>query len=133
MSNNILYTDLDVQSPASMKIGTDILSFKRFSLVLNKFENRLTNKILSKAEKELYLNISSERRRLEFLGGRFCGKEAIFKAVDDCGTNLTWQRLSILPTSKGAPEIFIDGKKANNMILSISHEQEYAIATAINF
>lgn len=109
-------------------IGTDILSLKRLKGVWDRFPRRIVDKILSENEKEQFKLIGSERRRLEFLGGRFCGKEAIFKAAEEA---LTWKRLSILPQLKGRPRIFIDGKLAVGMEVSISHEEEFVIATAI--
>lgn len=116
-----------------MRIGTDILNLKRFQAVLNKFNGRFVNKILSASEREFYEKICNDRRRLEFLGGRFCGKEAIFKAVSDDFAGLTWKKVSILPNSKGRPQIFIDGQSEINekVNVSISHEEDYVISTAI--
>lgn len=117
-----------------MRIGTDILSLKRLKAVLENYENRFVFKILSKAEKEIYDKLSNDRRKLEFLGGRFCGKEAIFKAAEaDEDIKLTWKRISFLPNFRGAPDIFIDDNRVSHLSLSISHEKDYVIATTINF
>lgn len=75
--------------------------------------------------------LGSEKRCLEYLGGRFCGKEAIFKAVPNAA--LTWKRVSILSQPSGRPQIVIDGKVVKDVEVSISHEDDYVIATAIQF
>ena len=59
-------------------IGTDILSLRRLQGVLNRFPRRIIDKILTEAEKDQFKQIRSKKRSLEYLGGRFCGKEAIF-------------------------------------------------------
>lgn len=114
-------------------IGTDILSLKRLKGVLARFPRRIVDKLLSEPEKKQFQLLGSDRRRLEFLGGRFCGKEAIFKAADLAA--LTWKRVSILPPPgmKGRPRVFIDGNLAEEMEISISHEEEFVVATAICF
>lgn len=113
-----------------MQIGTDILSFKRFKTVFDRFKDKFVNKILSETEIKIYNSISNERRRLEFLGGRFCGKEAIFKASAH-ETNLTWKSVSILRNEFNKPIVLINGKERENIKISISHEEEFATATAI--
>jgi holo-[acyl-carrier protein] synthase len=114
-------------------IGTDILSLKRLKSLLNRFSGRLVKKILSEREVETYRAIGNERRQLEFLGGRFCAKEAIFKASQLPTMRLTWKRVSILSTSpnSGRPVVFIDSVEERNVSLSISHENDYVIATAL--
>lgn len=114
-----------------MHIGTDIISLKRLGRVFQKFPTKLAHKILSTSEWEVFSQISNDRRRLEFLGGRFCGKEAIFKAAGR--EDLTWKRVSILRNaSSNQPKVFIDDLLVESLKVSISHEEEFAVATAIN-
>lgn len=113
-----------------MQVGTDILSLRRLKVVLDKFKDKLVNKILSETEQQIYNSILNERRRLEYLGGRFCGKEAIFKA-SAANENLTWKRISILRNDQSKPVIFIDEKEQAKMKISLSHEEDFATATAI--
>ena len=113
-----------------MRVGTDILSLKRIKTVFDRFKEKLVYKILSESEIKLYNSIQNERRRLEFLGGRFCGKEAIFKATS-ADQNLTWKRISIIRNASDKPVVLIDGKEQENIKISISHEEEFATATVI--
>lgn len=109
------------------KIGTDIVNLRRIARVLHSFRDKFTKKILSGAEFKYFNSLSSERRRIEFLGGRFCGKEAIFKAH---GAPLTWKNVSI-ESQNGGPAVFLNGKPWESMLISISHEEEYAVAFAL--
>ena len=111
-------------------LGTDIASLRRLQGVLSRFPGRFVDKILSEAEKKQFELIGGERRRLEFLGGRFSGKEALFKATDSA---LTWKRVSILPQKGGRPRIFIDGSLARGIEISIAHEEEFVVATVVKF
>lgn len=112
-----------------MRVGTDILSLRRLKSVFDRFKGKFADKILSESEIKVYNSIQNEKRRIEFLGGRFCGKEAIFKASET--DSLTWKQVSILRNDRNKPIVFINGAEQRNMNISISHEEEFAIATAI--
>lgn len=117
-----------------MQVGTDILSLKRFKAVFDRFQGKFVNKILSKVELKVYNSISNEKRRLEYLGGRFCGKEAIFKASSSSSSeteNLTWKRVSIVRNDRNKPTVLINEREEKNIKISISHEEEFVTATAI--
>ena len=104
-------------------IGTDIVSKKR---ILNKkdIEKRfLTN--LELKELSLYKN---EIKRNDYISGRWAAKEAIIKSLDK---KIGFLGISILNDSNGKPEIYLNNEKTNNIIVSISHEEEYAIAFSI--
>lgn len=112
-----------------MQVGTDILSLRRLKSVFDRFKGKFAHKILSESELNVYNSIQNERRRLEYLGGRFCGKEAIFKAYET--ENLTWKQVSIMRNDRNKPIVLINGIEQKNMKISISHEEEFATATAI--
>ena len=115
-----------------MQLGTDILSLKRLKRVFDRFKDRLPQKLLSDPETLFYTKIPNEKRRLEFLAGRFCAKEAIFKATSDEIPSLTWKRVSIVSWGgRKRPSIWIDGREAAGIKVSISHEDEYATSTAV--
>lgn len=104
-------------------IGTDIVFIPRF-------ENKpdLAKKVLSKKEFSLYETFS-EKRKAEFLAGRFAAKEALSKALGNgIGTpqSFKMQSISILPNEFGAP--IVEGLPAH---ISISHDRDYAIAVAL--
>lgn len=103
-------------------IGCDIVEIKR---IRNAMERDDFLRILTKEEREIYDTLS-EGRRCEWVAGRFAAKEAIIKAMS-CKHAYLLSDLSILYVGK-QPVCHIEGV---NIQLSISHEQEYAIAYAI--
>lgn len=120
--------------PGQMRVnvGSDILSLARLERVFERFGEAFVRRILSPGEREAYAVLTSEARRMQFLGGRFCGKEAVFKAL--AGVTLvrpTWQRVSILaPRGSAKPLVHVDGRVCENVSLSISHEEAYVVAVA---
>ena len=105
-------------------LGTDIIEIDRIKKV-NK-NDRLANRILSEIEFTNYNNIKSSRRKLEFLAGRFAGKEAYAKAVGKVIGKLNFKHIEILNEDNGKP--YINGASA---LISISHSKMYATATVI--
>lgn len=103
----------------SNKIGVDIVYLPRLS---NKTENNeFINKILTPNEKELYFKLTSSRRKLEFLGGRFAAKEAYSKALGTGIGETDFLDVEITYDERGKPF-------SNKMEVSISHDQDYVIA-----
>lgn len=106
-------------------IGTDIVYIPRF-------ENQptLAKKVLSDREYEIYQSLN-DKRKTEFLAGRFAAKEAISKAIGfGLGTEKSFilKDVSILPDKNGAPVVQGAGISAH---ISISHDKDYAIAVAL--
>ena len=113
-------------------IGTDIVSLKRINQVRLKHIG-FSKRILTPNEEKLYL----KNLDLAFLAGRFAAKEAISKALGVGIGKLSWQNIEILPNALGKPEVSFIGNvedlalKNTIVHLSISHEKDYAVATAI--
>lgn len=109
-----------------MSIGVDIARNDRFSEII-KDQNKLS-KILSKYELEYFNNITSEKRKLEYVASRFATKEAIFKA-----TNIVFKynSVSILNEENGKPYIKSDNELINSLQVSLSHEDNYSISFVI--
>ncbi len=105
--------------------GIDIVSVLRIEQALSRFGDAFAARILTPKELDFYrLRVN----RAQFLAGRFAAKEAVYKAAGI--PNLTWQRVLILPEGK-QPTVWIDQKKREDIRVSISHEQEFAVAVAI--
>ncbi|BDV03451.1 MAG: holo-[acyl-carrier-protein] synthase [Candidatus Hepatoplasma scabrum] len=103
-------------------IGTDIVENKR----LDNLE--LIKKFLSKEEFEYFIKIKNRIEALSFAAGRFAAKEAIIKAYDK---KISLSNIKIVNNNNGKPIVFLDNKKINNLLLSISHEKNYTIAFVI--
>lgn len=105
-------------------IGIDICQISRMKVDMNR-------RILSDKENIIYQNIKLEKRKMEFLAGRFAAKEAIYKALSGIKSKILMRDLTIIYDDFGRP--YLDQPKWEDIHvhLSISHEKDYAIAQAI--
>ncbi len=78
--------------------------------------------------------------RLAFLGGRWAAKEALAKALGTgIGASCSLREISVLNDAAGAPVLTLSGKAqrtaeakgVRRILVSISHEKNYAMATVI--
>lgn len=104
-------------------IGTDIIEISRVRKSLN---DAFLRKVLSPYEIRLCVNFRTERI-IEYVAGRFAAKEAIIKALSDYELP-RMQDIIILNDEKGKPVVTY---KNFDILVSISHEKEYAVATAV--
>ena len=104
-------------------IGTDIVETDRVRKVLS---DAFARKVLSAKEFDLFQTMSEERKIL-FIAGRFAAKEAIIKCLSMYEIP-EMNHLEIINDEKGKPKIVY---KNYQILLSISHEKHYAIATAL--
>ncbi len=102
-------------------IGIDIISIKRMKEMVAKYGDRFLNRIFT--EKEID-NFQNNKNSIENFAGRFAAKEAVIKATKK---HLSAKDIEILSRKDGEP--FVAGRE--NILVSISHEREYAIAMAI--
>ncbi|NLC48399.1 MAG: holo-ACP synthase [Tenericutes bacterium] len=101
-------------------IGCDIVSINRISKQKDEFYKR----VLTSKEQDIYLSLNNNQKP-KFLAGRFAAKEAIFKS---CNETKILSNIEVLNDKSGRPYCNIEGF---NISVSISHEEEYAIAYAI--
>lgn len=101
-----------------MKIGNDLTYIPKFEKLM---ENRMfIEKVFHSSESKEY--------NAEHLAGIFAAKEAFFKAIDK---KPDWLKVEIKKRKTGKPVLItcIEGVEALDM--SISHEQDYAMATVL--
>lgn len=97
-------------------IGCDIVDKKRITLEIGE-------RILSEKEKELMVSFN-DFRKLEFIAGRFCAKEAIIKALNK---KVLFSDIEVLYRDD-KPYCEYENYKIS---VSISHEKDYAMAFAL--
>lgn len=92
-------------------------------------QKRFVDRILTSFEKEGYDQLS-EKRKIEFLAGRFAAKEAFAKAHGTgIGANLSFLDIQVENDEMGKP--VITKPLQEGVHLSISHSSDYAVAQVI--
>jgi len=109
-------------------IGMDLVEIDRIEK-LRKKQPRFPERILTKAELNQYESLN-EKRKSEFLAGRFAAKEAYSKARGTgIGGELSFLDIEIITDEKGRP--MIKRPDFGKVHLSISHTKSYAAAQVI--
>lgn len=117
--------------------GIDIIEVARIAASFEKFGERFVNRILLPDE-IAYCRL--HRQPAPFLAVRFAAKEAISKAFGTgIGAQLGWQDMEIRRKESGEPYVVLHGKgkllfetrSARQLLVSLSHTENYAAATAI--
>ena len=114
--------------------GTDVIEIERIKESIEKSGEAFLKKIYTQTE----INYCQAKRKAMYqhFAARFAAKEAIFKAIS-CYLkekfDITWTDVEIINEQDGKPKVhFLQKEIPNiNIDLSISHCQNYAVATAI--
>lgn len=114
-------------------VGTDILSMARFCHALRCGGEAFLSYVYTPEE------LALAQGRPVSLASHFSGKEAVFKALDTVWQpGMTMRDIEITVGANGAPRVRLHGKAAQiaaekgigTILLSLSQEDEYAIAVA---
>lgn len=105
-------------------IGVDILDISRIKLDHAK-------RVLSAKEIEVLNQFGNEKRKLEYLAGRFSIKEAIIKAIGNTEYRIGMRDITILNDDSGQPYIEKPIYNDIKIHISISHENNNAIGFCI--
>lgn len=117
-------------------IGIDITEIDRIAKLLERQGDALWNRILAPVERR---EIASDKRRVEYLAGRFAAKEAASKALGTGLGKVSLHDLQVTNNENGAPILTLHGNAAEvaaslgitRVHLSISHSEHYAVAQVI--
>ena len=107
--------------------GIDIVNINRIIKSIEKHGDRFTEKILSPDEIVKIPRV----KKYEYIAGRFAVKEALIKAA---GMSLPFTGITILNDEKGKPFVAAipsDKIDITKVHISISHDTDYAVASAI--
>ena len=116
-------------------LGIDIVELARIDHSLRKFGERFRDRILTPAEVSLI-----PANPIPFLAGRFAAKEAAVKALGTgFSQGVSWHDIEILNEPSGKPCITFHNHalrqsqtlNIQNLLLSISHGQDSAVAVVI--
>ncbi len=117
-------------------MGIDIVEIERVKKAYLRFPEKFMERIFTPPEKA-YIFSGGEPYR--HLAARFAAKEAVMKALG-CGWGAAgFREIEIINQDSGKPEIVLTGKATSiaekqeikEVIVSLSHCQNYAVAQAI--
>ena len=113
-----------------ISIGTDIVKVSRIKGLLTTKEERFLNKIFT--EEEISYCNSHSNPEIHF-SGKYAAKEAVKKALlsNDLIEHISLKDIKILNRDNKVRYVVIDNIMDLNYNVSISHEEEYAIAFAL--
>jgi holo-[acyl-carrier protein] synthase len=116
-------------------VGTDILSLERIHDILKAGNEHFVNRIFTEKERAQSAESSDP---LSYFATRFAGKEAVFKCFGISG-NIKLSEIEILDGETGQPYVTLLGafsdiakqRRVRDVLVSLSYENEYAIAFAV--
>jgi len=118
-------------------IGIDIIEVARIRASLEKFGERFGQRVLLPDESAYCL---AHKDSAPFVAARFAAKEAVSKAFGTgIGGQLGWLDIEICKKESGEPFVVLHGKGkklfeargAQRLLVSLSHTENYAAATAV--
>ena len=121
------------------RVGTDIVYIPRIAVALNRFGDRFLQRIYTPLEQQDCGYGDAPSYKIEKLAGRWAAKEAVVKALGTGFAGIRYTDIEIRRLPGQAPQVFLDAsaKVQTSALgecqwqLSISHDRDYAIATAI--
>jgi holo-[acyl-carrier protein] synthase len=106
-------------------IGVDLAEIGRFRTVLRSRKTRFISNTFTKLEQEYCL---SYRDSAPHFAGTFAAKEAVRKISPDY--HLPQKDIEIRRTRSGSPEVWLRGRRAKSLYISITHGTRDALAVA---
>lgn len=111
-------------------IGIDIVEISRIEEIFTR-QTRFAAKILTEQEFKQFNKYTTDKRKNEFLAGRFAAKEAFAKAYGTGIGKLGFRDIEVTTNKHGAPLIQSAFTMDMHVHVSISHSENYAIAQVV--
>ena len=108
--------------------GVDIIEVERIANAIKRWGDGFLNHVFTKQE---IAYAKKHRYPNQHFAARFAAKEAVLKAFGD-NAHINWKDIQITNDKDGKPICIYKSKKFKKKILiSISHTENYAVASAI--
>jgi holo-[acyl-carrier protein] synthase len=116
-------------------LGVDILEVKRVKELIDKRGRKFLNRIFTPKEIKYCQN---KKRSVESFAVRFSAKEAFIKAIES-NYNISYKEIEIAKKENKKPKVVLTGKakkaaeekNVSEVLVSLSHEQDYVTANII--
>ncbi|QJX55621.1 holo-ACP synthase [Staphylococcus warneri] len=110
-------------------IGLDLIEIERIEKVYYKQKQKFVDRILSKEEQLKFNGFSQQKRKIEYLAGRFATKEAFSKALGTgLGKTIAFHDINCYNDHLGKPCIDYSGFRVH---VSITHTENYAMSQVL--
>lgn len=110
-------------------IGVDLIEIERIRKVYNKQKMKFVERILSEDELMTFNQFTLEKRKIEYLAGRFSTKEAFSKALGTgLGKTIAFNDINCYNNNLGKPCI---DYKDFRVHVSITHTDNYAMSQVL--
>ena len=118
-------------------VGTDIVAVARIARLLERYDQRFTQRVFR--PDEMALADRRGPRRAATLAARWAAKEAFLKALGRPTAGIAARDIEVLRDSVGRPSLLLHGTAeaalaavgGHETHLSLSHEETFAIAVVI--
>jgi len=108
--------------------GIDIIEVSRIEQAIERWQEHFLKHVFCDEE---IAYATKQKFPAQHYAARFAAKEAVLKAIGDNG-HLHWKDMKILNDKHGKPYCVLNDQSFTQSIsLSISHTQNYAVASAI--
>lgn len=122
-----------------IRLGTDMVHIPRIQATVDRFGDRFLQRVYTQVEQQDCVYGSLKRTSVNQLAGRWAAKEAVAKALGTGWQGVSYTDIEIRRQSSGAPAVHLYRQAAlvvevwgeAQWQLSISHDGDYAIATAL--
>lgn len=124
-----------------IRIGTDIVYIPRIQAAVDRFGDRFLQRVYTPAEQQDCgcHEANSYSPRINQLAGRWAAKEAVAKALGTGWRGVGYTDIEIRRDRSGAPTVYLHNRAAiivtawvkSEWQLSLSHDRDYAISTAL--
>ncbi len=116
-----------------LAVGVDILEISRIKQALARWDQRFLGRIYTEQE------IAFSRGRPPQLAARFAAKEAVMKALGTGIRGVGWRDIEVVRQRGRAPTVQLHGRALErarkvgieNLVLSLSHSRDYAVAFVV--
>ncbi len=110
-------------------IGIDIVEIDRIKTAIKRNGKSFLDKVFTDSE----LRYCKKLKGYKYfcLAARFAAKEAYTKAIGTGMIGISWKQIEVSNDKLGKPHLLIKGKNKKNVHLSLSHSQNYAVASVV--
>ncbi len=117
-------------------LGIDIIKIKRIGDLIDRWGDKFIKRIFTTGE---IVYCQKKSPSLQHYSARFSAKEAVFKMLGTGWRDMRWKDIEVINDNLGKPEIKLSGrareiadeKGIEKIHLSLTHEDEYAVAQVI--